>query len=167
MSDRRVLVKSNRGLGPVAFTPERAVTIDQILARAIKILSAKSRWAYGALAYKKDGKTTVQPESKEASCFCGQGAIRRAAYELSHNRRSASSTIWTVETVAGNIVAANDADDPFNYPNLLVYNDEAMHDVVISYCGNVLSPLNGNRKEVLDLFRETRKAIKKGIKAAK
>src|SRR6266496_5552663 len=79
-----------------------------ILTRASKILSKPEKWAQGAQAIKQNNRTgkfvSCSIKDPKADCFCGEGAIRRAAYELQPQgwaNRASNVIAWVDDTIIG------------------------------------------------------------------
>lgn len=71
----------------------RADEIYRVLARTEAILKKSGAWCRGAFAKTKTGRST-NVESKYATCFCFEGAMHRATFEL--GGKIADDTHWDI-----------------------------------------------------------------------
>lgn len=105
--------------------------IYRIVERAAEIIKDPEHWTQGAYARTEPDRYGDRAEitSKEACCFCMEGAIRRAAYEL-------ALSDYTPATIAfGDLVVRGRG----LLDNMVIYNDieGRSHDDVLSLLGAI------------------------------
>ena len=80
---------------------------QQIVMRAIEIISDPDRWTVGRNA-EDIHERWVHWSSNEAVRFCARGAIYRAANELGYSRVRASYIMWSFKSHGRSLVKIND-----------------------------------------------------------
>lgn len=95
---------------------------QQIIARALDLISDETRWTCLVIARKADGKT-CEWSHPLASRFCAVGALDRAAYELLGT--GGTETALRAEKF---VLAANDRPND----SLFRINDQEGHAVIVA-----------------------------------
>ena len=97
----------------------------QVMTRALQLIEDPAHWTNRAWARNEDG-AGCSSTSKEAVRFCAVGALRRAAYDLTDNEKTAARlrTNASRALLGGGIQLFADS-------RLMLWNDRRGHDAVL------------------------------------